>query len=365
MRPLAPTDRAGPRILVIGAGVSGLTSALCLARRGFPVTLLADRFGSRVTSAVAGALWEWPPAVCGHQHDEAALARLKRWCATSYARFAELAADPATGVYLRRVTFYFREPISEDPLERAKVAEVARQVRGFRHDPALIGENGVNERLGYRDAYSYLAPMVDTDAYLPWLRERVQEAGCRIVERKLTVPLLECEAELRREYGVEAIVHCTGLGAGELGDPTVYPVRGALIRVRNDGRAMPVIEQAHCVSRSEGDELLGFLFILPRGRDRLVLGGFAEAHQWGLDIGADNHELIRTMHRRCVEFLPVLRKAEVDAAEPVRVGLRPFRRDGVRLEREAGRPVVHNYGHGGSGVTLSWGCAEEVAGLLA
>ena len=49
-----------------------------------------------------------------------------------------------------------------------------------------------------------------------------------------------------------------------------------------------------------------------------------------------------------------------------RVGLRPFRKSGVRLERDQlsdGRTVIHNYGHGGAGFTLSWGCAEEVCGL--
>ena len=54
------------------------------------------------------------------------------------------------------------------------------------------------------------------------------------------------------------------------------------------------------------------------------------------------------------------RTAEIDAAEPVRVGLRPYRSPGVRLEAEAGTRIVHNYGHGGSGVTFSWGCAREV-----
>ncbi len=69
-----PGRRPGPGgVLVIGAGVSGLTSALCLRRRGFEVTVIADRFAPQVTSVVAGALWEWPPAVCGHHHDEVAL----------------------------------------------------------------------------------------------------------------------------------------------------------------------------------------------------------------------------------------------------------------------------------------------------
>ncbi|HEV3448632.1 MAG TPA: FAD-dependent oxidoreductase, partial [Gemmataceae bacterium] len=52
------------------------------------------------------------------------------------------------------------------------------------------------------------------------------------------------------------------------------------------------------------------------------------------------------------------------AAEPVRAGLRPFRHQGVRLEPETSTPIIHNYGHSGSGVTFSWGCAFEVVDLV-
>jgi D-amino-acid oxidase len=94
----------GSRVVVIGAGVIGLTTALTLRRKGFPVTLVADRFAPRVTSIVAGALWEWPPAVCGRHENEASLARAKDWCQVSYAAFAELSRDSTTGVFLRPVT---------------------------------------------------------------------------------------------------------------------------------------------------------------------------------------------------------------------------------------------------------------------
>ena len=49
-----------------------------------------------------------------------------------------------------------------------------------------------------------------------------------------------------------------------------------------------------------------------------------------------------------------------------RVGLRPCRPE-VRLEAETlpgGRVLWHNYGHGGAGVTLSWGCARELTAAL-
>lgn len=51
-------------------------------------------------------------------------------------------------------------------------------------------------------------------------------------------------------------------------------------------------------------------------------------------------------------------------------GLRPVRTGGVRLEvdpqlgRDAGKTVIHNYGHGGGGITLSFGCAAKVVDFV-
>ncbi len=356
-----PGGGAGRGVLVVGAGVSGLTTALCLRRRGFPVTVVADRFAPRVTSVVAGALWEWPPAVCGHHQDQFSLARSKAWCETSYAVFSDLAADRETGVFLRPATFYFRRPIEEDRLQATKMEELKGKVRGFQHDAGLIEANHINPALGLRDAYSYLAPMIDTDVYMTWLLGEVRRTGCRIVERRLTGPLREQAEALARQYDIDTIVNCSGLGAAELAQDAMYPLRGALVRIRNDGKRFPRITQAHCVSHDGSSPEPGFIFIVPRGDDLLVLGGLAEVDEWDLDIGLHNYEPIREMYRRCLEFLPLLEGAEIDAAEPVRAGLRPFRRQNVRLAQEADTRIIHNYGHGGSGVTFSWGCSLEIA----
>jgi D-amino-acid oxidase len=348
---IGSTDR-DLRVVVIGAGVIGLTTALCLLRRGFAVTIVADRFTPDVTSIVAGALWEWPPAVCGHDRN---LERAQAWAGRSYRIFAELAADPATGVFIRPAAFSFRRPVEENPILLNKRNALARIARDFRHDAALIHENAINPELHFRDAYAHLAPMIDTEVYMAYLMKEVKAAGCRVVQRKVN----SMREDLLAEFEANAAINCTGLGAREFGDDTVYPLRGAVIRVRNDGRAIPRITQAHCVSHDGTTADPVFIFIVPRGSDQLVLGGFAEPNETGLDIGLDNYEPVREVLRRCVEFLPALRGAEIDAAEPVRVGLRPARVQNVRLEWEPGTRIVHNYGHGGSGVTLSWGCAED------
>jgi D-amino-acid oxidase len=324
------------------------------------VTVVADNFAPRITSVVAGALWEWPPAVCGYHQDQQSLLRSKVWCLASYRRFARLAWDPATGVFMRTAAFYFKDRVEEIPQQLTKMNELKNHVDEFVHDSALIAANNVNADFGIRDAYSHLAPMIDTDVYLAWLLSEVQQAGCRVICQRMTGNLNEQEASIRKQFCVNAIINCSGLGARELARDDMYPLRGALIRVRNDGRTMPRITQAHCVAHDESSGEQDLIFIVPRGHDRLVLGGLTEPGEWELDIGLHNYEPIRKMYERCTGFLPMLKNAEIDTAEPVRAGLRPVRRQNVRLEWEAGTRIVHNYGHGGSGVTLSWGCAREV-----
>jgi D-amino-acid oxidase len=354
-----------PHVLVVGAGVVGLTTALVARRAGYRVTVVADAFAPDLTSVVAGALWEWPPAVCGQHRDEESLERSKDWAVRSYRVFAELAASsPEAGVYLRQAAFYLRRPVLEDPSQAAKLAETAEHIPGVRHDRALIEENGVSPVAGVVDAYSVPSPMIDTDVYLAWLLRRVQEAGCVVRRARLRASLVATEATLRKMLAADAVVNCTGLGAIGLGEDTLYPLRGALIYVHNDGRAMPRLEGAHCMAFDEAVEGQNMVFIVPRGADKLVLGGLVEPGEWDTDLTLDGYPPLRAMLERCQEFLPVLRKAELFAEGTVRAGLRPARKRGVLLQWEPDSRLLHNVGHGGSGVTLSWGCAAEVVEML-
>ena len=104
-----------------------MTSALQLLQKGYKVTVLAKEYaspvasGKRITSEIAGALWEWPPAVCGRHTDEKSLERSKVWCMDSYGKFMELAMNPKeTGAYLRQSIFYFKEKVNVD-FKRLKV----------------------------------------------------------------------------------------------------------------------------------------------------------------------------------------------------------------------------------------------------
>jgi D-amino-acid oxidase len=257
-------SRGADRVLVVGAGVSGLTTALSLARAGVEVEVVAERFECDLVSVVAGALWEWPPAVCGHHRDETSVHRSKTWAMQSYDVVSDLARDPATGVFMRTANFYFTHP--QTARELHKMNELAPKVRGFVHDPDLADANGISPDYGVVDAYAHVAPMIDTDRYMGWLRREAQAAGVRITQRRIEGRLADQETRLRQEYRVGAIVNCTGLGAAAAHGSQMYPLRGALVRAINDGRRMPKLTQAHCVSHPEGSTEQDMVFIVRAAR---------------------------------------------------------------------------------------------------
>jgi D-amino-acid oxidase len=353
------------KVVVIGAGVVGLTTALCARRAGYRVVIVADRFAPNVTSALAGALWEWPPATSGHHCDEISLERSKSWCMTSYIRFQRLAEDPRTGVHIGPAVHYFRRPIEETPIQYRKMLEVRRNVPGFRRSAALAEEYGVSRDVEVHDAYTHLAPMIDTQRYLGWLLEQAMRAGCQVVQDRIEGDLAEQSQQILDRFSAHAIVNCAGLGSVALTGEQMYPLRGALVCAHNDGHSIPRINSAHCMAPDESTGGQNMVFIMPGSADCVVLGGLVEPGEWRTDVGLGDYAPIRDMVARCHDFLPVLRHATLVSEPTVQVGLRPARSNGIRLDHQCGTRTVHNVGHGGSGVTLSWGCAEEVVNLLA
>jgi D-amino-acid oxidase len=178
-----------------------------------------------------------------------------------------------------------------------------------------------------------LVPLIETPVYLPWLRERLRGH----IHSRTIADL----ADLEREFDV--VVNCTGLGARTLcNDPLLTPGRGVVLKVPNPGITRHTAALA-------GETLT---YVLSR-RDDIVLGGTDDAIED--DVVPD--DVAEAIHQRC---------ASIDTRLPAHyerdVGFRPLR-DRVRLEREPGTRVIHNYGHGGAGFTVSWGCAREVLRL--
>ncbi|KAJ8522337.1 hypothetical protein ONZ45_g1118 [Pleurotus djamor] len=379
-----PTAKSlpGKHILVIGGGVTGLTTTWALLDAGYDVTVISERWASlsdRITSQIAGALWEWPPAVCGKHTNLISLTNSKHWCMTSYRAFNTLMSVLPVedhGVRMRTANFFFDKSIDAMPGQLEKMYEIEAQteILGFKHDPTLVAQHAVNQKFGVVDSYRHLAPVIDTDHYMVWLKQTVARKGARFITAKINGDLLAQEDRLLSKFGAVAIINCTGLSAAETaGDDSVFPLRGALIRVINDGTKFPKVEEALCVSHDDthGDDAEDIVFIVPRNDQTLILGdeGLAQPDMYSLDLTLDSPEVVR-MRERCNAFVPGLENAELDPV-PFVQGLRPFRAENVRVEREQRLRVdgsisriIHSYGQGGAGFSLSFGCAADVLTLL-
>ena len=330
MRRIVPApDRSAPpaygaqvRIVVVGAGISGLTCALRLREAGHHVEVVAAAEPVRTTSSVAAALW----------YPYRALPReaVTRWSAATFEVLTGLADVPGSGVRLRTGRELFREQ-EPDPWWRDAVPELARVA------PADLPE-------GYRDGYLLRVPVVDVSVHLPWLVARL--AGSGVVLRVQELAALADAAP-----DADVVVDCAGLGAAGLaGDGDLTPVRGQVVVVEQVGVEQWLLAQS---------DPAGLTYVVPR-ESTVVLGGTAEV---GATATEPDPATARQILQRCVALVPSLTGARVLEHK---AGLRPVR-PAVRLEAGVlpdGRRVVHDYGHGGAGVTLSYGCAADVVRLV-
>lgn len=313
-------------VAVVGAGVVGLAAAVRLAEAGHAVRVVARELPARTTSAVAAALW----------YPYRALPReaVTRWSAASYRVLTALAEQPEAGVDVRWGTVLLRAAPTEVPWWRSAV-EVLEPVDA---DPSGRSDPAAALPPGFGGGWRLPVPVVDMGVHLPWLVGRLAALGVEPEVRALT-DLDGIDADV--------VVDCAGLGARELvRDPSLTPVRGQVVIVEQVGLTEWVLVEA------EDEELT---YVVPRRR-HVVLGGTA---QEGDEDAEPDPATAAAILGRCRALVPALAEARVVAH---RVGFRPAR-PVVRLETEhrAGRPpVIHCYGHGGAGVTLSWGCADDV-----
>ncbi|KAL8734096.1 MAG: hypothetical protein Q9181_003316 [Wetmoreana brouardii] len=385
--PQQSPDGTSSTVLIVGGGVTGLINAWVLLDRGYHVTVVSKEWASfteqqRLTSQIAGALWEFPPAVCGQHTDILSLKKSKHWCMVAYDIWAAIVSNPSlaalAGVQMRASNFFFPCPIENLPAQHQKMEEIAASgVHGFSRSIESIHKHGIDPRYGAVDAYEHLAPVIDTDRCMEWLMLLVQSKGAKFHTETITSNLFSQEQELLHRFSADVILNCTGLSALSLaGDKTCYPLRGALIRVINDGEDFPKVDSSLAITADAAQDN-EIVFIVPRNDNVLLIGGVAQPGRWDLDLTLDSPE-IKRMRARAEAFLPSLKHARVDPEYPIAQGLRPARERNIRVERELrtrtvdlhGEPteepsrIIHNYGHGGSGWSLSFGCAADVANLV-
>ena len=308
-------------VLVLGAGVIGLTTAITLAEAGRSVRIRTKELPLDSTSAVAGALLG--PIVPDGD------GRSLEWMRHGDNVFRRLAADSATGVRVVRGRLLSKWG--------GGVPAWATAIPGY----APCTGDAAPE--GFGTAFWVSLPIADMRRYLAYLIDRLKLAGGTIEIRQV-----HTLAEAAEDAAL--VVNCTGVGAVALtGDEDLHPVLGQHVIVANPGLDEFAYEGGGGTPTWAG--------YFPHA-DRVVLGGVGVPHAWRR---SPDPAVTEGILQRNEAIEPRLKGAEVLGVE---VGLRPARST-VRIEAEqiGDATVVHHYGHGGNGVQWSWGSARDAAQL--
>jgi D-amino-acid oxidase len=320
-------------VAIVGAGVSGLTCAVVFAERGYHTAIFAEEVGQRTTSAAAAAVW--------FPYDAEPADVVIAWALETYKVLVDLTRDSGTGVSTIELHQFSRTgeisiPDWAVPLGAQRLSSVATGLRPISDRSQRDWHNL------FRSGFTLSVPLTDTTIYLDYLANRFIKAGGEI---NPNIQFKKLEAV---DPKFDLVINCAGIGARELVDDIdLEPHRGQVAVV-------PKIDNLNCAVVCDDEPLM---YAIPRRND-CVFGGTNEiSDNLAVDPAATS-----TIVAECSRVL----KIDNPRVLTERVGLRPFRKSGVRLERQHlrdGRTVIHNYGHGGSGFTLSWGCAEKVLAL--
>lgn len=308
-------------IFIVGAGISGLSVATVLTEAGYKVKIISSSFSPNITSDRAAAFWF--PYHISHQK------KCISWCQESYQMYEQLSHFPSSGISMVKLIKVLRNGVEEEepvwkqfmPAGSCKEMEKKDYPEG-----------------DYIICYEIIVPLIETQIFLPYLKNKLMENGVVFEELKIT-NLEKLAAESR------ILVNCTGLGSRELcGDTKLIPVKGQVALLS------PVKNMDIFLDNEKP------LYIVPR-RDAIIVGGTYEENIF-TDTTDDN--AIEKILKNAYEVFPTLRDQERLGSW---AGLRPYRAE-VRVERESNTNIIHNYGHGGSGFTLSFGSAGVVKKII-
>lgn len=300
---------------VIGCGIVGLTTAIKLQEKGFSVRIIArERFDKTLSSKV-GAIW-FPFEIRPKE-------KANHWANLA---FEEYQSDikPENGVtFIPFITAYDNNSNNDWALKMPK--GTTRKASDFELPK------------GIKKAFISTVPLIEPFLYLPYLFQRFLNNNGTYLQQEISN--LEEVSVLDK-----LVINCTGLGAKKLcNDDDLQPMRGQILRCKK----MNIPSFAD--STIPGD----LCYIINRSND-CVIGGTDYLDDYNLNVEqSDTAKIIKRL------LQVSLSKEKPEIVEEI-VGLRP-KRSSVRFEFDKKFPTIyHNYGHGGAGFTVAWGCAIEL-----
>lgn len=310
----------GKNIAIVGAGISGMSSAFLLKDKGHEITIFAKAFSPHITSNRAAAFW-FPYHI---RNDKRGI----KWCRQSYAFYLHMADQPYTGISMQKLVKVLRKGVKEE-----EAVWVDFMPPGSMR---VMQPNELSEDMAI--AYEVQVPLIETQIFLPFLQSSLESSGVKFIEKAI-----ESLEELTFTFDV--VINCSALGSRSLcNDDTIIPVRGQVGLLAPSDKMFIYLENEKP------------LYIVPR-KDAVIVGG---TYEEGIETDETEPATIDRLLNNAYEAFPFLKQQKILGSW---AGLRPYRKE-VRVEAETGTRIIHNYGHGGSGFTLAFGCAGDVANMV-
>ena len=348
---------AKKQVLVVGAGVVGLTTALELHDRlgdSVEVSLVSkDLPGDSAvfyTSPKAGAHW-----ISSNTKEH------KDWALATYHKLRQLADVPQA--FVQAYPLYYGDivPAGHTP-PRFVEPWYKDEVDGYRY-------LGTDPRFpDVQNLFTFTSYTISTTLYLVYLLSELRQRGVAI--RRQTLASLDEALHTPLPSGAKGtadlVVNCTGLQYNFLadgGDAKLAPVRGHVLVVENNLPYQVTFEQPYIPADAKDGE---FLMLFPRPEGGAILGGIYDRDFLEYDTALDQAYVARLV-AKAQRHLPELVASTGGTVKIARhvIGFRPERQGGARIGVDpANSKVVHNYGNGNSGFIESWGCAANTARII-
>ena len=315
-------------IAVLGAGVIGLTTAITLRERGYDATIYTNSENeNELASHAACALW-MPFLMCDDEVSESHEADSRYWAEESWAKFSQI-------LLLKEETGVFKVHHEEVWRNRPKTPYYRDIVEEFTESEIDFDD--------YCHKWEMTTYVIDMSLYMPWLRNRYIALGGTIKY----IEKLKSLGDIGIQEGV--IFNCTGLGSRVLmDDRDLRPVKGHLLLYDKVQTRYSFGDNEYCIIPRKHSLAIGSLLLDEPDIDPNKEGIDHLLHKTKqlLSSGLDKKYGVEQTTNRTYTLI---------------TGLRPYRSSGVQISRSEveHKHVYHNYGHGGSGVTFSWGCASD------
>lgn len=361
-------------IIIIGAGVSGITTGLVLQLLGYSTEIYTDQIIENFNEQGDPAFASLYPAASVIPH-------------TVYSDRLESLYKPSQKIFyhLRKqsfegLTFHKHYEVFEDEKEPPSYLDWMLNVR------SLEDQQDVPRRNDDITLYGWVFDCFFTDwpVYFPYLISLYRQSGGNIQKKSLS-------KEDISELPAEIVVNCSGLGSRLLFEDEAPHelVRGHLLHVsetplhtNSEGEILSYnyTPKAEIYSDAKGNPVDVYWY--PR-KDGWILGGSRQygtvdtSGNWNGDkTVAGSYEKDNISYPRQIwdlnrEVLDCSYGLDLKTFNNNVTPLKGYRYirsrpNGLRLESEEinDKLIIHNYGHGGAGITLSWGCAIEIQQII-